>query len=68
LAQDANGLNNFSMPFQASCAMTTGVEVTNGLTHRTYRKSAIAPIMLLQANARLTEQIFDGGFFATQKR
>jgi len=33
-----------------SCAMTTGVEITNGQTHRTYRKSAIAPTLLLQAN------------------
>jgi hypothetical protein len=68
LAQDADGLNYFSLPFQASCAMTTGVEVTNRQTHRTYRKCAIAPNLLLQANARLTEQIFDGAFFATQKR
>jgi hypothetical protein len=34
--------------------MKTGVEVTNGKTHRTYRKSAIAPTMLLQANYRHT--------------
>jgi hypothetical protein len=39
-----------SLPFQASCAMKTGVEVTNGQNHRTYRKSAIEPTMLLQAN------------------
>lgn len=50
LAQDANGLNYFSLPFQAGCAMNTGVEVTHALTHRTYRKSAITPTLLLQAN------------------
>ena len=54
MAQDANGLNYFLLPFQASCAMTTGVEVRNGLNHRTYRKSAIAPNLLLQANAERT--------------
>jgi len=32
--------------------MNTGVEVTNGLTHRTYSKSAIAPNLLLQAKTR----------------
>ncbi len=31
--------------------MTAGVVETNGLNHRTYHKSAIAPTMLLQANA-----------------
>jgi hypothetical protein len=50
LAQDANGLNYFLLPFQASCAMKIGVEVPNEPTHRTYRKSAIAPTLLLQAN------------------
>jgi hypothetical protein len=54
LAQDANGLNYFSLPFQASFAMTTGVVETNGLNHRTYRKSAIAPNLLLQANYKHT--------------
>jgi hypothetical protein len=53
LAQDANGLNYFKLPINASLAMTTGVLETNGLTHRTYRKSAIAPNLLLQANALL---------------
>jgi len=50
LAQDANGLNYFSLPFQASFAMTTGVAETIRQTHRTNRKSAIAPTLLLQAN------------------
>jgi hypothetical protein len=46
LAQDANGLNYFKLPINASFAMTTGVVETNGQTHRTYRKSAIAPTLL----------------------
>jgi len=57
LAQDAKGLNYFLLPFQASCAMKTDVVVTNGLTHRTYRKSAIAPTMLLQANVKLSRSL-----------
>jgi len=62
LAQDANGLNYFLLPFQASRAMKTGVVATNGHTHRTYRKSAIAPNLLLQANAAST-----GGFVVKAK-
>jgi hypothetical protein len=51
LAQDANGLNYFKLPIQASFVMTNCVVETSGLNHRTYRKSAITPNLLLQANA-----------------
>jgi hypothetical protein len=44
LAQDANGLNYISLPFQTTCAMKTGVKVGNIFTYAKMEAAFAGPV------------------------